>query len=131
MSSARDEFFGGKTARHAGGCVLDLTRAVADARIFDRRDLDREQVGFADEAGDEGVGRAVIDIVRPADLQDLAASHHADAVGQHHRFLEIVRDMKEGDAEAAMEPLELGLQHFLQLHVEGRQRLVQQKQLRF
>ena len=64
-----------------------------------------------------------------ADLQDLAIAHDADAVGQHHRLFEVVRHMHEGDAEAAVQALQLRLQHLLQLDVERRQRLVEQQQL--
>ena len=47
------------------------------------------------------VGRAVVDVGGRAQLQDAAIAHHANAVGEHHRLFEIVRDVYESDADAS------------------------------
>ena len=57
-----------------------------------------EFVGGAGEVGDEQVGRAVINLVRRAHLQQLAVAHHADAVAVRHRFGLVVGAVERGDA---------------------------------
>ena len=56
------------------------------------------QVVLAEEAGDELVGRPVVDLLRRADLLDAAGVHHADAVGHGDRLLLVVGDEQEGGA---------------------------------
>ena len=53
----------------------------------------------ADEAGDEEVGRIVVDLARRVDLLDDALVHDRDAVGQRHRLDLVVGDVDRGDAE--------------------------------
>jgi zinc and cadmium transporter len=50
----------------------------------------------ADEAGDEAVGRAVVELQRRADLLDAAVVHHDDAVGHGHGLDLVVRDVDRG-----------------------------------
>ena len=96
----------------------EIRAAEMNAARLDRQHVDRQQVGVADEAGDKGIRRPVVNIVGTTDLQDLTAAHDADAVGQHHRFFQVMGDMDEGDTELAVQALQFGLQHFLQLDVE-------------
>ena len=62
-----------------------------------------------------------------ADLQELAAHHHGDAVGHRHRLDLVVRDVDEGRAEPAMQLGDLGAHVHAQLGVEVGQRLVHQE----
>ena len=39
-----------------------------------------EEIGVADEIGDELVGRMLVDVARPSDLLDAPLVHHADLV---------------------------------------------------
>ena len=79
-------------------------RAIGDAGL----ELEEIHRRRADEAGDEQVGGAAIDLHRRADLLQLAAAHDRDPVGQHHRLFLIVGDEDDGDAELALQPLDLG-----------------------
>ena len=52
----------------------------------------------ADEAGDEQVGRPVVELERRADLLDAAVVHHHDLVGHGHGLDLVVRDVDGGGA---------------------------------
>ena len=84
-------------------------------------------IHVADEFGDELVARRGVDLVRRADLDQLARAHDADAVGHHHRLLETVGDVDEGLAGLAVDVLQLLLERLAQLVVDGRQRLVEEQ----
>ena len=86
-----------------------------------------EQVGRADEAGDEDARRRGVDLLRRADLLDLAAAHHGDAVAHRQRLALVVGDEDERDPDLALDPLELDLHRLAQLEVEGGERLVEQQ----
>ena len=86
-----------------------------------------ETVGFADEGGDEGAGRVVVDRPAGAHLLDHAARHHADPVGHGQRFALIVGDVDEGDAGALLDRAQFGAHVLAQLQVERGQRLVEQQ----
>jgi hypothetical protein len=51
--------------------------------------------GEPDEAGNEQIGRAVIEVERAADLFDAAAIHDDEPVGQRHGLDLVVRDVDE------------------------------------
>ena len=89
-----------------------------------------EVVHVADEVGDERGGRPVVDLRRRGELVDPARVHDGDAVGHRHRLLLVVRDHDEGDADVALDPLELDLHRLAQLEVERAERLVEQQHLR-
>ena len=89
-----------------------------------------QQVGGADKAGDERIDRAEIYIVRRADLGDAPLVDHRDAVGERQRLGLVVRDVDGGDADLALQPLELAAHLVAQLRVEIGQRLVEQQQPR-
>ena len=63
------------------------------------------------------------------DLQDLAARHDGDAVGQRQRLFLVVGHEDEGDADGALDLAQLDLHLLAQLLVERAQRLVQQQHL--
>ncbi len=95
-----------------------------------RRRIAVEHVGGADELRDEARRRRVVDLLRRSDLLDPAAVEHADAVAHRQRFVLVVGDEHEGDAELALQRLQLDLHLFAQLQVERAERLVEQQHLR-
>jgi hypothetical protein len=72
----------------------------------------------------------IVELLRRADLHDLAGAHHADPVAQRQRLLLVVGHQDEGDAELALKVLQLDLHLLAQLAVERGQRLVEQQELR-
>ena len=59
-----------------------------------------------------------------------AAVHHADAVGERHRLLLVVRDDDEGQPEIFLQLHQFEARVLAQLAVERRQRLVEQQHAR-
>ena len=105
-------------------------RQRADPHPAGPRDDGVEDVHRADEIGDEGGGRAAVDLGRRADLLDAAAVHHHDAVGHGERLLLVVRDHDGGDAEPALQRLDLVAQAHAHPRIERRERLIEQQQRR-
>src|SRR5262249_18663757 len=78
----------------------EIALAFGDHRVaFDAAHHGRQKVRFANEAGNETAGRAIVQLLRPADLGHLALVHHRDAVGHGEGFFLVVRHIDEGDAE--------------------------------
>ena len=102
-------------------------RACTRRAALDRR---REQVGRADEAGDEGSRRALVDLGRRADLLDPPVVEDGDPVAHRERLLLVVRDVQEGDPDRLLDVLELDLHLLAQLQVERAERLVEQQHAR-
>ena len=65
-----------------------------------------------------------------ADLHDAAVHEHRHAVGERHRLFLVVRDVDRGDAERALQLLQLEARFEAQLGVEVGQRLVEQEEAR-
>ena len=89
-----------------------------------------ENVGLADEGGDEARARARIDLLRVALLHQLARLHDRDAVGERQRLALVVRDEDEGAADLLVDAAQLLLHRLPELQVERRERLVEQQHLR-
>ncbi len=89
-----------------------------------------DQVGDADEPGDEVACGLLVDLDRCAGLLDAAAVQDGDPVAHGERLLLVVRDVQEGDAHLLLDALELELHLLAQLQVERAERLVQQQHLR-
>ena len=89
-----------------------------------------EQVGDAEEAGDERGRRLLVELGRRPELLDPALVHHRDRVGHRHRLLLIVRDVDEREPEIVLDRLQLELHLLAQLQVECAERLVEQQHLR-
>ena len=70
------------------------------------------------------VSGLVVDLLRRADLLQLAAVHHRDAGAHRHRLDLVVGDVDDRCVEPAMQVDELGAGLAAQLGVEVRQRLV-------
>ncbi len=91
---------------------------------------DRNEIVLADEAGDERVRRAIVDVPRAADLLDTAVIEHGDAVGEPERLLLVVRHDDEGYARVLLRTLELHLHLLAQAPVERGEGLVEKQHLR-
>ena len=76
------------------------------------------------------VSRLLVDLPRRARLLDPALVHHRDAVAHRERFLLVVRDEDERDAEVGLDRLQLDLQVLAQPRVERSERLVEQEHAR-
>ena len=76
-------------------------RSACRSRPTGRAPLPCDQIGRADEVGDEAAVRTVVDVLRRADLLDPAAIHHDHPVGDRQRLLLVVRDIERGDVRAA------------------------------
>ena len=103
----------------------DLLRANREAAA-----VALEQVGDADETGDELAGGALVDLDRRPELLDAAVVDHHQAVAHRQRLLLVVGDEDERDADLALDPLELELHLLAQLEVERAERLVEQQHVR-
>ena len=86
-----------------------------------------DQVGRPDEAGDERRRRVLVDVGGGPDLLDDAGVEDRDPVAHRQRLLLVVRHEDEGDADVALDRLELDLHLLAQLEVQGAERLVQQQ----
>src|SRR5579883_3445869 len=78
----------------------------------------------AHEAGDEHIGRPIIDFARLVELLQFAVMHHGDARGERHRLDLVMRDIDRRLADALMQPLDLGAHFDAQFRVEIGERLV-------
>ena len=76
---------------------------------------------------DEQVDRAVVELLRRADLLQHALAHHRDAVAHGHRLDLVVGDVDGGDAEVVLQLGDLGAHLHAQLGVEVGERLVHQE----
>ena len=109
----------------AGLLPVDADRAgprVDDARL--------QHVQRADEGGHEARARPVVDLERRAELLDAALAHDHDPVRHGQGLLLVVGDEDGGDAEGALQRLQLVAQSDAHLGVERGQGLVEQQQLR-
>src|SRR3954452_1588902 len=124
---------------HVGDAPGLGAQAVGRRRGVDQLDLlgaDREagpvaleQVGDADEAGDELGGRLLVELDRRADLLDSPLVEDGDPGTHRQRLVLVVGDVDEGDADLALDRLQLDLHLLAQLQVEGAERLVEQQHL--
>ena len=91
-------------ARPCGG-VARRPSGVSTASGAERPAVD--QIGAADEVGDEGIGRRVVDLVRRRRLHEAALAHHDHAIGERQRFVLVVRDEQRGDVLLALDAPDL------------------------
>ena len=86
-----------------------------------------EEIGFADELGDERGPGILVDLGRRAQLSEPGISHHADPVGHGEGLFLIVGDIDEGGAQLLVQGLELQLHFLPELEIDCPERLVQQQ----
>ncbi len=82
-----------------------------------------------DEAGDEQVGRVVVDLLRRAELLDDAVLHHRHLVAEGHGLDLVVGDIHGRGLQPLVHQLQLGAHFHPQLGIEVGQRLVEQVDL--
>ena len=85
---------------------------------------------MAEELGDEPGGRAAVDVLGGADLQNRPRVHDHDPVAEAERLVLVVGDEQRGQPELALQVLEPGPGPFAQLGVEVGERLVEQQHRR-
>jgi hypothetical protein len=90
----------------------------------------RQEHALADEVGDETVGGAVVEVVGAVPLHDAALVHDADLVGHGEGLVLIVGHQHRGGAARLDDLAHLQRQALAQGHVEVREGLVEQQQLR-
>ncbi len=95
-----------------------------------RRHRAGEEIGTADEVGDEAIAGGVVELALSADLLHLAVLHHHQPVGDRERLLLVVGHHDGGEAEAALQLANLHPDLGAELGVEVGERLVQQQDLR-
>ena len=101
-------------------------RAIRTCRVLDHA---LDQVRDPDEAGDELLGRVLVDVLRRPALGDAAVVHDRDPVRHRERLLLVVGDVDEGDPDLALDRLQLDLHLLAELQVQGAERLVEQQHL--
>ena len=84
----------------------------------------------ADETGHEPVLRVVVELLRRADLEQVAGVHHRDPAAHRHRLDLVVGDVHERRAHPLMEARDLRPRLDAELRVEVGQRLVHEEDLR-
>ena len=120
------------SARAAATCsrvsgISQATEVRAAVGEPHRADVHRRR---ADEAGDERVGRRVVERARAVDLLQNAVQEHGDPVAHRHGLDLVVRDVDGGDAEPLLQRGDLGPGLHAQLGVEVGQWLVHEEDLR-
>ena len=115
------------------GLVVDRRTEAGVERRAHRRTVARlqhvgvEDVGGAQESGDERGGRRRVDLLGRADLLDATLGQDGDLVAHGERFLLVVGDVDERDADLALQGAQLQLQLLAQLGVQRAERLVEQQ----
>ena len=126
---ADGEALGPQRQRSRAGCgrvAADVEPAAA-AEMPGLRHGSVKEGAAADEAGDEAVGRLLVELALRADLADLALLHHHQPVGHGQRLLLVVRDHDRGQAELSLQVADLDADLLAQFGVEIGERFVEQK----
>ena len=92
---------------------LEALTGDLDEVVFDHGAV--KDIAFADEVRNEGVFRFVVDVNRRADLLNFALIHDNDRVTHGERFLLVVRDENERDADGLLDFFEFVLHILAQL----------------
>ena len=132
LEAVRADGEAGRPRREAAAGKRQGHRAGADlgGGAVDRDDLAGQDVRLADEVGDEGGGRGVVELARGSLLGDHRAVHDDDAVGDGERLLLVVGDVGDGQAELLLQLADLVADAAAELGVEVRERLVEEQHLR-
>ncbi len=93
-------------------------------------DLGRDAVAQPNKVGDKRTHGRRVELLRSADLLDVARIHHGDPVGDGERLLLVVSDEQGRDAELRLDAADLIPKLHPHLRVERGQRLVEQQNAR-
>ena len=114
-----------------------VLRAHAHDHLVGHAEVEREPAGGreahpggADEAGDEHVGRRLVDRGGRVDLLEPPLVHDRDPVAHRHRLDLVVGDVDRRRPDLLLQPLDLAARLHPQLRVEVGERLVHQEDLR-
>src|SRR5947208_694246 len=86
----------------------------AGVRLADRRVY---EIHLAHEIGHESILWSQVQIDRRSDLYQAALVNHCDAIGHRERFVLVMGDVDDSDAERLMQTLDLNLHLFAQFLV--------------
>ena len=89
-----------------------------------------EEIGLAEERGDEGRLRVFVQFGRGSHLFELSVVHDGYPVGHRERLLLVVGHVEERDAEFLLYLFEFDLHVLAELPVEARQRFVEEEHVR-
>jgi hypothetical protein len=90
-----------------------------------------DEVDLADEVGNESRPRFLVEILWFVDLKQLPVAHDTDTVTHRQRFLLVMGDIDERDADPALEFLQFDLHRLPQLEVERPQWFIEQEHFGF
>ena len=76
-----------------------------------------EQIHIAQKTVNKRAGRVIPDLLRRADLLDLALVHQHHAVGDFERFFLVMRDENTGDVQIIMQAAQPAAQFFPDLRI--------------
>lgn len=91
--------------------------------------LTRKEIGLPDKVGDEVGFGVIIEIVDGAELFDFTFIHQGDPIGHDERFLLIVGDKNEGDAEFCLQIFQFDLHVLAELGIERGEGFVEEEDL--
>ena len=118
----------GAGSRHGDHPPVPDPHRISVALIRDH--LARQKIGAADEIGDEGIDRRLVDLARGAHLNDVAVAHDDDEIGHRERFRLVMGHIDERRPDPTMDLLDLALQALAKLLVERAKRLVHEQETR-
>jgi hypothetical protein len=128
-SSAEFHFFRPQYGDHFPRDLAARHRRGAEAHAAGRP-VAEQQVGRAQERGDEARGRARVEVIGLAALEQAALVHDADAVGEREGFLLVMRDQDRRHVQLALDLADGPSQFLADLGVQRAERLVHQQHLR-
>ena len=111
----------------ARGAAVAAQGGVARAQRAGRLDAAVEDVAAAEEAGDEEVGGALVDLLGRPDLAHPAVVHHHEPVGHGQRLLLVVGNEQGGQAEALLQGADFDSDLGAQAGIEVGEWLVEQE----
>src|SRR3954466_1935469 len=106
-----------RVTRHSKAFVAGLTNQPTITRLL--LYLPLKKVRFADELGDEGGARVLVDLGRRSQLSDPRVVHDRNPVRHRERLFLIVGHVDERCSELLVERLELQLHLLPELEVDG------------
>src|SRR4029453_11542423 len=115
------------TGRHVVRRKIESVSIEPDLALLD---INRKHARFSDEGKNKRRIRIIVNLVRRADLLDLAFAHDHHAVGELERLLLIVRDEYRGVSGLVVKLAEPTAKVTAHLGVERAERLIEEKQAR-
>ena len=89
-----------------------------------------DDVRHTDEAGDEFVRRVLVEVDWRPQLLDAPSGEDSDPIAHRQGLILVVGDVDEGDAQLALDSLELNLHLLPQFQIERTQRFIEKEHFR-